>query len=220
MEREQDPAALPLPSVVANQRPRRNPRRVAMLGVVALAALLVVAVMVWRNRPAAAPRERSIAVLPFSDMSPARDNEYFSDGLTEEIITGLSGVPELKVISRTSAMHYKGSDKPLRQIAEELMSPRHGGQRRQAATACESLRIITRGKPLGVNYDDTGATFRVGPDRGMFRRSGGVGDRTDRPGAQGTRDPEAYLSTGGRDPLEHAIAGARARRRVLPAGQR
>ena len=40
--------------------------------------------------------------------------------LTEEIISGLSAVPDLKVISRTSAMHYKGTDKPLRQIAQEL----------------------------------------------------------------------------------------------------
>jgi TolB-like protein/DNA-binding SARP family transcriptional activator/Tfp pilus assembly protein PilF len=122
MERDPGPAAAPQPSsrVVAAQPPRRRSRRVAMLGMGALAALLVVAFVVWRNRPAAALRERSIVVLPFSDMSPEQDNEYFSNGLTEEIITGLSGVPGLKVISRTSAMHYAGSDKPLRQIAEEL----------------------------------------------------------------------------------------------------
>jgi TolB-like protein len=53
-------------------------------------------------------------------MSPDQANEYFSDGLTEEVITRLSAVPELKVISRTSAMHYKGTEKPLGQIADEL----------------------------------------------------------------------------------------------------
>jgi len=89
-------------------------------------ALVILAFGIWySNRGSESlatqpARERSIAVLPFSDLSPARDNEYFSDGLTEEIITGLSGVPELKVTSRTSAMHYKGASKPLRQIAEEL----------------------------------------------------------------------------------------------------
>jgi len=58
--------------------------------------------------------------MPFTDLSPGRDNDHFSDGLTEEIIAGLAAVPELKIISRTSAMHYKGTSKPLRQIAEEL----------------------------------------------------------------------------------------------------
>jgi TolB-like protein/Flp pilus assembly protein TadD len=87
---------------------------------VATLLVLLIAFIAWRNKPDPVPRERSIAVLPFADLSPARNNEYFSDGLTEEIITGLSGVPELKVISRTSAMHYKGASKPLRDIAAEL----------------------------------------------------------------------------------------------------
>jgi len=59
-------------------------------------------------------------VLPFVNLSPNEDNEYFADGLTEEVITRLAAVPGLKVISRTSAMHYKGSEKPLREIAAEL----------------------------------------------------------------------------------------------------
>ena len=100
---------------------RRRTRRVGwlapLLGVVAV-AMVVGAVWGWR-RSVAKP-ERSIAVLPFIDLSPTADNEFFSDGLTEEILTGLSALPELRVISRTSAMHYKGTDKPLRTIAEEL----------------------------------------------------------------------------------------------------
>ncbi|HEU4993824.1 MAG TPA: BTAD domain-containing putative transcriptional regulator, partial [Gemmatimonadaceae bacterium] len=70
--------------------------------------------------PRAADRERSIVVLPFINLSADPDNEYFSDGLTEEVITRLAAIPGLKVISRTSAMHYKGTTKPLRVIAEEL----------------------------------------------------------------------------------------------------
>jgi non-specific serine/threonine protein kinase len=64
--------------------------------------------------------EKSIVVLPFADMSPGRDNEYFSDGLTEEIITDLSQVRQLRVISRTSAMQLKGAEKSLRTIGREL----------------------------------------------------------------------------------------------------
>lgn len=68
----------------------------------------------------AARYEKSIVVLPFDDISPGRDNEYFSDGLTEEIIADLSKVHALRVISRTSAMKLKGTDKNVQDIGREL----------------------------------------------------------------------------------------------------
>jgi TolB-like protein/Tfp pilus assembly protein PilF len=73
-----------------------------------------------RPRHAATAPPRSIAVLPFVNLSPDPDNEYFSDGVMEEILTALAQIEGLKVISRTSAMRYKGTDRSVRQIGEEL----------------------------------------------------------------------------------------------------
>jgi adenylate cyclase len=64
--------------------------------------------------------EQSIAVLPFVDMSPQGDQEYFSDGIAEELLNLLARIPELRVISRTSAFSYKGKDINLSDVAREL----------------------------------------------------------------------------------------------------
>ena len=114
-ESEPQPASIVAPI----ESPRRGSRRWAWAaGIVLLVAGAIGAV--WSRMPRPADRDRSIVVLPFINMSADPDNEYFSDGLTEEVITRLAAIPGLKVISRTSAMHYKGTTKPLRMIADEL----------------------------------------------------------------------------------------------------
>lgn len=64
--------------------------------------------------------ERSIAVLAFEDLSPEGDQEYLGDGLAEELLNLLAAIPELRVISRTSAFAYKGKDVNLAQVGEDL----------------------------------------------------------------------------------------------------
>jgi hypothetical protein len=63
---------------------------------------------------------KSVAVLAFGDLSPTGDQEWFSDGLTEEILNSLARLPELKVTARTSAFHFKGRNIPIPEIAATL----------------------------------------------------------------------------------------------------
>ena len=98
--------------------PTRSPRRVAILSVVMVVAVVAVALLL--RRPPAGPTDRpSVAVLPFRNLGPPSD-EYFADGITEEISSRLAQISGLTVISRASAIRYKGSDRSPRDIAREL----------------------------------------------------------------------------------------------------
>ena len=73
------------------------------------------------TQEAAAPVNRkSIAVLPFTDLSPGHDQEYFSDGMSEEILNALAQIKDLKVAGRTSSFYFKGRNEDLRSIASAL----------------------------------------------------------------------------------------------------
>ena len=73
-----------------------------------------------RNASSASPSGPSIAVLPFLNLTPDRENEYFSDGMAEELANALTRVPGLRVASRTSCLAFKGKDLDARQIADRL----------------------------------------------------------------------------------------------------
>ncbi len=69
---------------------------------------------------ATGPPEKSVAVLPFTDMSPNRDQQYFGEGLAEEVLNALTQLEDLEVASRTSAFAYQGRDAGVREIGREL----------------------------------------------------------------------------------------------------
>jgi TolB-like protein/class 3 adenylate cyclase/Flp pilus assembly protein TadD len=120
-------------------RPITAPRwpRIALVALLASAFALVASSLILFHR-AARPKiastspsaavslaasipEKSIAVLPFENLSDNKENAYFTDGIQDEILTGLSKVADLKVISRTSVMQYKtGTKRNLREIAKDL----------------------------------------------------------------------------------------------------
>jgi TolB-like protein/tetratricopeptide (TPR) repeat protein len=109
-----------------------------VIGALAVLAIVVVAVerFIPRTAPIPAATEaasgassaeapvqaaaKSIAVLPFADMSSGKDQEYFADGLSEELLNLLAKLPELRVIGRTSSFQFKGRNEDLRVIGEKL----------------------------------------------------------------------------------------------------
>ncbi len=119
--------------LIGEPKTPKLPSKISSIAIFAILAL-VVAAAIWyfyprspETEPASIekmayplPEKPSIAVLPFNNMSGDPDQEYFSDGITEHIITSLSKVPYIFVIARTSTFAYKGRAIKINQIAEEL----------------------------------------------------------------------------------------------------
>ena len=105
-----------------NPKARSRRRRVAFAASAATLAIAALALGTWlyqRARPFT-PIERSIAVLPFENLSSDKENAYFAEGIQDEILTRLSKIVDLKVISRTSTQHYKSAPENLPEIAKQL----------------------------------------------------------------------------------------------------
>lgn len=123
VSREPEPLNSPLASVVnrclAKDASRRfqNVAELKQALTDAMGRLSTAAAVVRSGLPVLIP---SVAVLPFANMSGDSEQEYFSDGLTEEIINALAQIPGLKVIARTSAFAFKGQNIDVRRIAETL----------------------------------------------------------------------------------------------------
>jgi TolB-like protein/DNA-binding winged helix-turn-helix (wHTH) protein/Tfp pilus assembly protein PilF len=101
---------------------RTSPSRMLGLGL-SLVLVLVLAgwwLIRWRASSKTHPEFRSVAVLPLNNLSGDASQDYFADGMTDELTTDLAKVSSLKVISRTSAQRYRGSNKNVQQIGREL----------------------------------------------------------------------------------------------------
>ncbi len=113
----------PLGSGTSGAAPERSrvTRRAGLLLAAAAVVLVGVALgLLLRGRRAAPSRIESLAVLPLANLSGDPQQEYFADGMTEELITALAKISALRVTSRTSVMRYKSSSKSLPEIAKEL----------------------------------------------------------------------------------------------------
>jgi eukaryotic-like serine/threonine-protein kinase len=97
----------------------RSPTALAL--VVLVAALALALPFYWhRSLTTSSPPEKSIAVLPFVDLSQAKDQEYFCDGMSEEILEALAKVEGLRVVARTSSFSFKGKSVNAREVGEKL----------------------------------------------------------------------------------------------------
>jgi len=127
------PFALPgrrLRATTRRTRTRASPSRTRQWLLAGVCAVLLAAVAgpiiarIQRNPTYASNRVRTIAVLPLVNLSADPEQEYFADGMTEELITELAQLKTCDVISRTSVMRYKGSKQTLREIARANFQPK------------------------------------------------------------------------------------------------
>ena len=103
--------------------PQRSPSRSAWLAIAAVALVAAIGAIVWSLRGERAARQsapQAIVVLPFVDLSAQQDQQYFSDGLTEELISRLAADLPLRVIARTSSFSFKGGNVDIATVATKL----------------------------------------------------------------------------------------------------
>jgi TolB-like protein/DNA-binding winged helix-turn-helix (wHTH) protein/tetratricopeptide (TPR) repeat protein len=113
---------LPRVEVLPQESPAgHRPRWVVPIGAaISVAAAAAIVFWIMTAQTDAVPESTSVAVLPFADLSPARDQQYLADGIAEEILNVLSRATTLRVIARTSSFSFRGKDADVSRIAEVL----------------------------------------------------------------------------------------------------
>src|SRR5205085_1210156 len=107
--------------VPPNQSNRRSTSRKLDFAIIGVLVLVIGLLIFDRFRKQSAPAaEKSIAVLPFVDLSQAKDQEYFCDGISEELLDALSKIEGLRVVARTSSFSFKGKNADASEIAQKL----------------------------------------------------------------------------------------------------
>jgi len=157
-------------SSITHETGQKLNRKIIAVLLVAVVLLLVDKLFIEEEVPESLDTDRSVAVLPFVAMSRGEDDEYFADGLTEEILNSLTRIPELLVTARTSAFYFKGKDLPVPVIAESLGVAHvvEGSVRREGDQLRVTAQLIRAADGFHLwseTYDQsTEAEFRVQTD--------------------------------------------------------
>jgi TolB-like protein/DNA-binding winged helix-turn-helix (wHTH) protein/tetratricopeptide (TPR) repeat protein len=114
------PTGAPARSAQTGPLPASRPRLLRLSAIVTVCLVVLGATWLFAVRLRPAPAIRSLAVLPLTNLSGDPSQDYFADGMTDELITELAHIPNLRVVSRTSVMLDKNVKKPLPEIAREL----------------------------------------------------------------------------------------------------
>jgi TolB-like protein len=142
----------PLPSLPAHRRGRRNLFILLAIGVVvsAITGFFVL------PRASARKLDKSIAVLPFENLSDDKENAFFADGIQDDILTNLAKIGDLKVISRTSVMGYRGKTDSVRDIGKTLgvSAVLEGSVRRSGNRVRVNVQLIDAGNDEHVWAED------------------------------------------------------------------
>ncbi len=200
-------------------------RRRMLVAVGVLVAVLAVAAVFWLRRAGrgSAGGTPSIAVLPFVDMSSEKNQEYFSDGLAEELLNDLAKIPGLRVAARTSSFQFKGKNEDLRTVGEKLNvgAILEGSVRKQGSRVRITAQLIKVGDGFHLwseTYDrEMNDIFAVQDE--IARSVAGslkvalLGKKTAMPSAQGTNadaynaylQGEYFLKRHGKENLEKSL---------------
>jgi serine/threonine protein kinase/Flp pilus assembly protein TadD len=186
----------------AEARLRR--RRFAVVAAVATLILVAIAFGTWMQQQAqsSAQVDRSIAVLPFENLSADKENAYLAEGIQDEILTRLSKIGDLRVISRNSTQHYKNKPENLRLIAKQLGVAHllEGSVQKSAGTVRVNVQLIkaVNNSPLWADTIDRSLTdiFSLESEVAMTvadqLRAKLTGEEAQSIAAKPTDDPQAY----------------------------
>jgi eukaryotic-like serine/threonine-protein kinase len=135
---------------------RRNPTMALLVGL-SLAFAVTLGVIIWKSTSLPPPSGAGVAVLPFVNMSAEKENEYLSDGITEDLCTALSQIKGLRVPARTSSFVFKGKTQDIRKIGRQLNVPTvlEGS----VSKAGNKLRIIAQLSNVADGYHLWAATY-------------------------------------------------------------
>ena len=186
----------------AEARLRRRRFTLAAAGAVLVIAAIAIGTWLYRHAQSSALMERSIAVLPFENLSDDKENAYLAEGIQDEILTRLSKIGDLRAISRTSTQHYKNKPENLREIAKQLGVAHvlEGSVQKSAGTVRVNVHLIkaVNNSPVWADTIDRPLTDILSLESEVAvtvadqLRAKLTGEEAELIAAKPTEDPEAY----------------------------
>src|SRR5439155_18807675 len=186
----------------AEARTRRRRAAIAATATALVVAAVAAGAWLYQRAQTSAETERSIAVLPFANLSDDKENAYLAEGIQDEILTRLSKVGDLRVISRNSTQHYKNKPENLREIAQQLGVAHflEGSVQKSAGTVRVNVQLIeaANNSPVWADTVDRPLTDILSLESEVAitvadqLRAKPTGEEAQAIAAKPTDDPQAY----------------------------